>query len=68
MTTCLNRRFDVAFREDPLRVRKDNTAENCTVVRHTVPDVLKPMDDERFVVGRCCYDGDLQKAVLFDDA
>ena len=60
--------LDVTFREDHSRMRKDHSAENFSVVRHIVLNVLKNMDDKLSVARRrrrCAYDDAyLEKVML----
>ena len=51
--------LDVTFREDHSRMRKDHSAENFSVIRHIVLNILKMMDDKMSVARRrrhCAYD------------
>ena len=59
--------LDVTFREDHSRMRADHTAENFSVVRHIVLNVLKSMDDKMSVARRrrhCAYDDDYLEKVI----
>lgn len=59
--------LDVTFREDHSRMRADHTAENFSVVRHIVLNVLKSMDDKMSIARRrrhCSYDDDYLEKVI----
>lgn len=59
--------LDVTFREDHSRMRADHSAENFSVVRHIVLNVLKNMQDKLSVARRrrrCAYDQDYLETVI----
>jgi hypothetical protein len=60
--------LDVAFNEDLSRTRKDNSAENFSVIRHIALNILKNFPANMSLARKrrkCEYDPDFMALVLF---